>query len=118
MNTFLEIDHLSISNLITNKCLECPFEIFGREILSKHSFDDGVIVFNEVLNINPNSIWGNLFLGRCLYELGEFEQAINSFRNVTKLDCNNKIAINNLSFLFMHQSPVLRRWRTCRVRWV
>ena len=75
---------------------------FGKEILSKHSFNDGIIIFKEVLNSKPNSILGHLFLGRCLYELGEFEQAIHSFKTALKLDCNNEIAINNLSFLLLN----------------
>ncbi|MEE8340660.1 MAG: protein kinase [Candidatus Neomarinimicrobiota bacterium] len=85
--------------------LDPDFTIAYRHIFDmyamRNEFDSGIIRASELIENNPDNVWGHIFLGQMLVEKADFIQAKNTFNEALQIDRHLQIIYHYLTYLYI-----------------
>jgi tetratricopeptide (TPR) repeat protein len=94
---------LSFALDLDAKC-EPALKLLGDLNFDCKRYAQAATVYSNMVNLNPGNLEVWLRLGKCLYELGNPQEAVDCYRQVLRLEPNNPIAQEALTVL---QAPSL-----------
>ncbi|MBT4792975.1 MAG: tetratricopeptide repeat protein [Halobacteriovoraceae bacterium] len=71
----------------------------GRELFKKNSLKKAFILFDEIVNINPENAEAYFYLGNIFHIQGQLGKAVKAFNKVLALDSNHTDAAISLSVI-------------------
>jgi tetratricopeptide (TPR) repeat protein/RNA polymerase subunit RPABC4/transcription elongation factor Spt4 len=78
----------------------------GIELCKKHQYDQGIILFNQAIELNPKSADAFNNRGSAYLDKGDLKQAISDYSHAIELKPNLAMAYNNRGCVY----TIMKRW--------